>query len=231
MLPNGTMVFANEEPGCLVAVNIDGSVVCTFPIKAFDVTCVDEDTVAVTSLSNQTITIFKVSSQEVVKRIPTTFVCSGATYRKDELIYCAVGKGLQMIRLSNSQESTLVLFELSCTSYVTGHEDKLFFSDGFKGMKGIVACCDMQGTMIWKFEDHTVLDKPHGLGVDDHKNVYVVGYESNNVVVISSDGKHCKQLCQEDSIHNPIGVFYDLRTKCVLVFTHKGGVVIYSVAI
>jgi hypothetical protein len=47
-----------------------------------------------------------------------------------------------------------------------------------------------------------------GIALDKNRNVYVAGNETNNVVVLSPDGKNCKEiLIQSDGLNKP----YSLR--------------------
>jgi DNA-binding beta-propeller fold protein YncE len=48
-------------------------------------------------------------------------------------------------------------------------------------------------TTQWEFKDSRVLECPRGISVDNDGNVYVVGYSTNNVVVISPDGQRHRQ--------------------------------------
>jgi DNA polymerase III psi subunit len=52
-----------------------------------------------------------------------------------------------------------------------------------------VTCCDLLGITQWEFKDERVLQGPRGISIDNDGNVYVVGYSTNNVVVISPDGQ------------------------------------------
>jgi hypothetical protein len=44
------------------------------------------------------------------------------------------------------------------------------------------------------FKDQNVLREPRGIALDRNRNVYVAGYEANNVVVLSPDGNNCRQI-------------------------------------
>jgi sugar lactone lactonase YvrE len=33
-----------------------------------------------------------------------------------------------------------------------------------------------------------------GIALDKNRNVYVAGYETNNVIVVSPDGKNCRKI-------------------------------------
>ena len=81
-----------------------------------------------------------------------------------------------------------------------------------------VTCCDLHGTTQWEIKDEHVLQGPRGISVDNDGNVYVVGYESKNVVVISPDGQHHRQLLSsKDGLDNPFVLDYDKSTNRLLI--------------
>jgi DNA-binding beta-propeller fold protein YncE len=52
-----------------------------------------------------------------------------------------------------------------------------------------------------------VLRVPRGIALDKNKNVYVTGRETQNVVVLSPDGKTCRQiLAKSDGLNEPISL-------------------------
>jgi DNA-binding beta-propeller fold protein YncE len=81
-----------------------------------------------------------------------------------------------------------------------------------------VTCCDLHGTTQWEFKDTRVLDGPVGISVDTDGNVYVVGYFSNNVVVVSSHGQRHRQLLSAHTgPEKPRVLDYDKSTNRLLV--------------
>jgi sugar lactone lactonase YvrE len=61
--------------------------------------------------------------------------------------------------------------------------------------------------------DERVIYCPLGISVDNDGNVYVVSYNSNNVVVFSPDGQRYRQLLSDmDGIVNPTVLDYDKFT-------------------
>jgi sugar lactone lactonase YvrE len=45
----------------------------------------------------------------------------------------------------------------------------------------------MNGKVQWEFHDKNVLVKPTGITTDNNNNIYVLGGDSDNVVVLSPD--------------------------------------------
>ena len=78
----------------------------------------------------------------------------------------------------NSNKSTVL--------YVATSGDKLDYTHW---INATVTCCNLHGKTQWEFTDERVLRGSAGISVDNDWNVYVVGYHSDNVVVISPDGQ------------------------------------------
>ena len=87
----------------------------------------------------------------------------------------------------------------------------------------IVTSCDLQGTTQWEFKDERVLKRPLGICVDNDGNVYVVGGDSINVVVIFPDGQHHRQLLSSNDGLVATGVLDYERSTNMLLFVNKSG--------
>ena len=93
-----------------------------------------------------------------------------------------------------------------------------------------MTCCDLHGTTQWEFKDDRVLHFPRGISVDNDGNVYVVGHFSNNVVVISPDGQHHRQLLSsKDSLLKPRVLDYDRSTNRLLVVNNNSTAFLFDV--
>jgi DNA-binding beta-propeller fold protein YncE len=110
---------------------------------------------------------------------------------------------------------------------VATYEDKLYYANN---KTQIVTCCDLHGTTQWEFNSEHVLEEPRGISVDNDGNVYVVGYKSNNVVVISSDGqRHIQLLSSKDGLVNPYVLDYDKSTNRLLVVNEEHTIFLFDV--
>jgi hypothetical protein len=91
-------------------------------------------------------------------------------------------------------------------------------------------CCDINGTILWTFTDKSVLKRPLSITVDDYGNVYVVSAKSVNVIVISPDGKEHRQLLSKaDRLDVPWALYYERKTRQLLVANHNTSALLYSV--
>jgi DNA-binding beta-propeller fold protein YncE len=93
-----------------------------------------------------------------------------------------------------------------------------------------VTCCDLHGTTQWEFGDKRVLRGPRGISVDNDGNVYVVGCDSSNVVVISHDGQCDKELLSsKDGMSCPCVLDYDKSTNRLLVVNRGESAFLFDV--
>ena len=93
-----------------------------------------------------------------------------------------------------------------------------------------MTCCDLHGTTQWEFNDKRVLREPVGISVDNDGNVYVVGYSSRNVVVISPDGqRHRQLLSSKDGLISPRVLDYDRSTNRLLVVNNSSAAFLFDV--
>ena len=72
--------------------------------------------------------------------------------------------------------------------------------------------------MIWRFEDESVLRDVRGITVDGEGNLYVTGYDIDNVVVISSNGMQYKEvLSDKDGLLGPTTIHCDTASKQLIM--------------
>ena len=222
-LPDGRMVLSCCGSNTIRFINREG--VESFQIgkaktgsRAYDAVYIkDNNSVAVSSGwgSNKCITIIDIVSNEVMTNISLDTYIAGMAIRGETIYYCACEEGLKMLNLSDKSVSDIINSDMTNVSYVATSEDKLYYTNY---EKHTVTCCDLHGTTLWEFNGEHVLHIPRGISLDNDGNVYVVGYDSNNVVVISPDGqRHIQLLSSEDGLVNPRVLEYDKSTNRLLV--------------
>ncbi|CAG2205877.1 unnamed protein product [Mytilus edulis] len=139
----------------------------------------------------------------------------GITFNGTSLICCVSFEDIHVISCKDYSISTIPNTFTNEASYVSTHDDKIFYT---KPEQNKVVCCFFDGTPAWVFQDKTNLEYPQGITVDKQGNVFVVGFDSSNVLVLSSDGKHCKQiLTKEDGHKLPYAIFNDKIKNQLLV--------------
>jgi DNA-binding beta-propeller fold protein YncE len=154
---------------------------------------VDNNSVAVSFGfgGNKCITIIDMVSNKVLTTISMDTDIVGMAIRGRTIYYCALKEGLKKLSLNDNSVSDVINRDMKLVYYVATSEDKLYYTNY---EKHTVTCCDLHGTTQWEFKGEHFLQYPRGISLDNNGNVYVVGYVSNNVVVISPDGQRHMQL-------------------------------------
>ncbi|CAG2246605.1 unnamed protein product [Mytilus edulis] len=173
------------------------------------------------------ISIVDLNNHKLKKSLAVNSFNHGVVYKDEHLIYCAREKGLQMISINDDSITNVTNSNLPYYAYVTTFGDKLFYT---KFDNDSVTCCDYKGNTIWTFRDISVLSAPLGISVDNDGCVYVVGFDSNNVVVISPDVQRCRQfLSREDGLSGPQVLHYDQSTNQLIVANRANHAFLFDV--
>ncbi|XP_071145578.1 uncharacterized protein [Mytilus edulis] len=226
-LPAGNIVFCNNSCGreCIQICHPNGNLLLKISIApnyAFDVTCIDDKTVAVSSNSSYSkqINIINIDTK-VISSIQTEDKCKGLTYKDGSLMVCVAGKGIQTLNAKSGNSTTIVPCDLGFYSYIVSSDNKLYYTNS---KDHTVTCCDMAGNIIWT---QNVLTDPCGIAVDHAGNVYTVSVSQQTLIVLSEDGQLSRQLLSKnDGLEDAFAIAYDkikhrlcvanLQDKCFL---------------
>ncbi|CAC5408466.1 unnamed protein product [Mytilus coruscus] len=229
LLLGDRMVFSSYSDDRIRVLKSDGSK--DFEIKkigqTFDTVFIGNDSIAVTSGYSNQINIIDLKRHKLKKSIKVDSENYGVVYKDGHLIYCAGKKGIQMISVNDETITNVSNTKLPGLVYVTTFDDKLFYTNH---KDHSVTCCDYHGNILWTFCDKTVLLFPLGVSVDNDGNVFVVGYSTQNVVVISPDGQRYRQLLSgKDGLRTPQALHYDKSTNELLVANQSAEAFLYDV--
>ncbi|CAC5364545.1 unnamed protein product [Mytilus coruscus] len=229
LLPDDRMVFSFYSDDKIRVLKSDESK--DFEIKTigqtFDVVFIGDDSIAVTSGDSDQINIIDLKKQKLKKSIKINSYNYGVVYKDGHLIYCAEEKGLQMINLNDETITNITNTKLPDFAYVAAFGDKLFYTNNTNDS---VTCCDYHGNILWTFRDKSVLLTPVGISVDNDGHVFVVGYDTHNVVVISPNGQRYRQLLSiENRLKYPGALHYDTSTNELLVANSSNDAFLYDV--
>ena len=151
----------------------------------------------------------------------------GMAIRGGTIYYCTGNKVLKMLNLSDRSTSDVIKSGMSRVKYVATSGDRLYYTNW---LTNSLTCCDLYGTTQWVFKDKRVLQNPLGISVDNDGNVYVIGYDSNNVVVFSPDGqRHRQLLSSRNGLKNPSVLDYDKSENRLLVVNKSRAAVLFDV--
>jgi len=217
--------FINKEGVELFQIGRDKTGSCTYDTVYIK----DDNSVAVSSGrgDNRCIVIIDIESKKVMTTISMDSNINGMAIRGKTIYYCTENKGLQMLNLSDKSVSNIINRNMSGVLYVATSGDKLYYTNY---QTHTVRCCDLHGRTKWEFNDERVIKGPRGISVDNVGNVYVVGYSTNNVVVISPDGhRHIQLLSSEDGMIKPRVVDYDKSKHRLLVVNESESAFLFDV--
>jgi hypothetical protein len=227
--PNGKMIFVNYDHTNqrLIILNEDGTldkVITCSRGNPFDVTCLNDTTVAVSTYNG--IEIININSTKTERRIQTSKPCFGVTYHNGVLLWYEHQRGIQMMKLSDGRVTTLVKqINLLYNSYITTCGDKIYQTNN---NTRTVTCYTTKGEKLWEYKETSVLNDPRGVTVDNNSNVYLTSYSSGKVIVLEPDGRQGRQLISsEDGLNRPIGLYFDKSKNCLLVTNYRGPAFLY----
>ena len=226
--PNGKMIFVdyNSNRG-LIILNEDGTLdkVITHSLcDLFDVTCLDDTTVAVST--DNGIEIININSTKTERCIKTSKPCYGKTHHNGVLLWYEDKRGIQMMKLSDDRVTTFAKQDnVPYYSYIATRGDKIYKA---KRASSTVTCYTIKGETLWEYIDLSVLNDPCGVTVDTNSNVYVTSYSSSKVVVLEPDGSHGRQLISSgDGLKYPTGIYFDKSKNNLLVTNYNGQAFLY----
>ncbi|XP_071149178.1 E3 ubiquitin-protein ligase TRIM71-like [Mytilus edulis] len=200
------------------------------PSYGYDITIINEKTIAITSGSSSEhigIDIIDIESRKKIKFISLPDRPWGITRDQDSLFVCVERRGIYRVNTLDYTTSHLISCKLSGSTYISVFAEKIYYTDW---LNHTVDCCDRKGSSVWRFKKESVLRNPRGITVDNEGNVFVVGEHSSNVVMISNDGKHYKQILTiDDGLRKPSAIFFDKQTRKLLVANKQETAFLYSV--
>jgi DNA-binding beta-propeller fold protein YncE len=223
--PNGKKIFVDFNNSRLVIFNDDGTLdkeINCSRRRFFDVTCLDNTTVAVSTYNG--IEIININSTKTERRIETSRPCYGITHHNGVLLWCEYNRGIQMIKLSDDRVTTLVKqSNLPDSSYITTCGDNIYQTNCDTST---VTCYTITGEKLWKYNDASMMNGLQGVTVDNDSNVYVAPCSSHSVVVLELDGRQGRQLISGDD--DPIGIYFDKSKNSLLVANSNGTAFLYK---
>ncbi|XP_063396963.1 uncharacterized protein LOC134681318 [Mytilus trossulus] len=216
VLPDGRMIFSCYSSHKIYVMKTDGSLDFTLQTGSYTSHIhyiEDSQKLVVTSGIDMSITIIDIKNRTTEKSIKVGSWIYGIVHKDGKLFYNGYGSGLCVVSLDDDSVTHLVNAALSQYSSIAIWSDQLYYI-----IDDSVVCCDLQGKLKWKSELAAFLPDAEGIAVDNHGRVYVSGFYSHNVVVISTDGnKHRLLLSENVGIQWPQALFFDRKNNKLLV--------------
>ncbi|XP_071178915.1 uncharacterized protein [Mytilus edulis] len=222
VLPNRQLIFKWNESNNVAIFTSDGEFARFRSVygNVKYMAVVDSERLAFTYENSNEVGIFNMQTLQTEKTITFKENCYGLSYDGRNLYIVGATKILcteladDRVRISSVQVNT------NNVAFLSVHGDRLYYSD-YKNH--IVYCSKKNGEEIWSFKNE-IMKNPIGNTTDQYGNTYVTCGLSKNVLVISADGKHYKELLNVSAgLESPRAIFYDKMDNRLLVCNAQNG--------
>ncbi|XP_071153889.1 E3 ubiquitin-protein ligase TRIM71-like [Mytilus edulis] len=231
LLPDGRIIFSCFGNSKIHVIKPDGTLDFTLEpgFSPSHIFYIDESQklVVTSSLYNYCISIIDIKNRKTEKSINVGSHNYGIVHKDGKLFYNGYTHGLCVVKLEDNSVTKLVNVPLSPLSSIAIWLDNLYFITKDRSL----TCCDLQGGIKRKFKLEAYLKEPRGITVDNYGRVYVSGFESNNIGVISPDGNtHRVLLSEKDGLKNPKSMCFDRKNNKLLVANIQNVAFLYEVS-
>ena len=236
VMANGDAVLCDNSNKKIKLLNSSGVLTGNMKLSSppHDVSVLDPSSVIVTLPDNDQLQVVQVYPQlkpgRVIQLDEEHKTCNGVEVGKGELYvtchynyYTDTGKEgeIRVMGLDGKVKRLLGVnqdgpFMFDCPYYITVNSsgEKIFVSDY---CTETVTCLSVDGRVIYTYEDDS-MRRPMGLLCDSEDNILVCGGWSNNVQVLTADGKnHCTLLTASDGLKDPYSMAYRESDNTLLV--------------
>ncbi|XP_052103728.1 nuclease SbcCD subunit C-like isoform X1 [Mytilus californianus] len=210
-LMDGRVIVVEQERRVNLLTS-DGKLQKQLPIhgKAYGVTQINQNTIAITYPFEIAIKIFNMENEKVTKFITLDKQCWGLSFSNNSLAVGLIGNNgddeeddddgeIRIIDLEGNTLKSIQIESESDLEHLVYCNDRVIYSN-FDG--NAVCCVGESGKQFW--QNTQDLKGPGGLCTDTYGNIIVVDYYSGRIVVISKDGQDSKVLIsEEDRLDHP----------------------------
>ena len=235
VMTNGDAVLCDYSNGKIKLLNSSGVPTGNVELSSYpwDVSVLDQTSAIVTLPVNKQLQVVQVYPQLKPGRVIKldTYCrakdCYGVEVGKGELYvtchndtYPGVGE-IRVLGLDGKVKRRLGVnqhgqYMFTAPDYITVNSsgEKIFVSDN---VRDTVTCMSADGRVIYTYKDDS-MRTPRGLLCDSEDNILVCGWRSNNVQVLTADGKrHCTLLTESDGLKYPHSIAYRDSDNTLLV--------------
>ena len=232
ILPDGKLLLIDQEGKRLLMFSNNGNYekdIVRFSGKPYDVSYIGDNIVAVTIYDKHEVVFVNVITKTIINTVDVGHECYGTDFNLNRLAIRTIqsttpsqivyldpkGKLINRVTIPGVYSTNISLRDdtIKCTYWKSNK----------------IHCYTLTGQHIWTFKDENVLRNPVGIALDKHRNVYVAGYETNNVVVLSPDGNNGREiLTKSDGLNEPYSLRINIDRDELLVCNNRGPAFLFS---
>ena len=210
-LPDGQMLFVDRNNKCLMLFSKDGVYsrdVVKFTASPCGVCYVKDNMIAVTFDYGEQVSFIDLTTNKIVKSVMVSKCCYGIESDGEIIVpiilhvacsaFCTMDLEGNILCPAKTMSERAV-----CISLFAKH----IYNADYK--QGILSCYRMNGDLLWPSNQGNIHDI-RGLSIDRHGFAYAACSASDQVIVISQDGKQSRViLSQDDGMGKPFAVHID----------------------
>lgn len=227
VLPNGELIFCDKRNSLLVILDSEGiavrNLILTFIPIRFAI--IEKNSIAITTTDK--VNIVDLKTGQVLKTFAEGVKARSILLHNRNFIIENLGKGFIVADFQgNTVKSMPINFSEFLYHQPTIIKDKLYYAeqDGSE-----VVCLDLDSNKLWKIRDERLVS-PYGMTSDDSNLLFVCGIKSNNIFVISADGKTFKEIvAPNEHLNGVISAYFNKIKQELLTVTQNGNVAVYDV--
>lgn len=189
---NKLLVADGTNKRCVLC-NTDGVVLqeISLPGNAWGMCVHGENEVLVTLPDNKKVVVLDANSLETKQSVSVDCDCRGISTSGNTAVIGARGSIVMFHNFLDKNICKTLAKEKGSTDDVALDRDGNVIFDNYS--ENTVKKIDTNGKMLFKYS-HEELMMPYGLTVDGHGNIFVIGGVSNNIHIVSNDGKTVRIL-------------------------------------
>ncbi|VDI03163.1 Hypothetical predicted protein [Mytilus galloprovincialis] len=212
----------------IIVVKPNGIVVCEIPLKQppNNVVYVNK-TIFVSSYPSSTLTSIDFETRKVKKTIQFDFKCEALAVAGDKILLHFIDKEYTLYDL-NLVEVAKIPIRITNAPFLSYFNEKIYIA---QWKANIVYCYSMTGEMIWEYQ-HADIRGPEGITIDNNGNVFVGGFYSNNISIISPNGENSRNLLNlTEVLSHPTALHYNQDFNQLIVSSSGNNkILVYDVS-
>lgn len=198
----------------ILVLQSDGALKCEIPLTHIPSAVANiNKTIFVSSYTSMTLTSIDLDTKWIKKKIEIGHKCDALAVAGNTILLHLCDYEYRIYDLNLNVVGTIPV-RVSYAPYLSYFADQIYFA---QWKENTVYCYDLQGSMIWKFKCDDI-HEPHGITADNYGNIFVCGYASNNIIVISPKGDRSRTILNVPMIMTyPVSIHHNKVTRQLLV--------------
>ncbi|XP_065944294.1 E3 ubiquitin-protein ligase TRIM56-like [Magallana gigas] len=183
--------LTNRKNKRCVLCNTDGVVLqeISLPESPWGMCIHGENEVLVTLPGGKKIVVLDAKSLEIKQSVPIDCCCFGISTSGNTAVFGARSSVVMFDNFLHEKNHKTMVTETGITDDVALDRDGNVIYSNYS--ENTVKKLDKNGKILFKYS-HKELTKPYGLTVDGHGNIFVNGFRSNNIHILSNDGENLR---------------------------------------